>query len=425
MGARTVMYAKHWIFRLLLGAALVTLLLLSAQTAAAQTLGSIDYDDDNNGYIDLRTPAQLAAVQYDENGNGQRDDVPQAVWTDNYVAAFPTPLTGMGCPNSGCLGYELRRSLDLSGYANWSPIDAYSAVFRGNDYTLSNLTITGNASDNVGLFGQLKAGAQVLRLGISGADVTGTTTFNYQEVGILAGENRGSISYSYTTGTVAATGTGTGHSVGGLTGMNVAGANITASYSTAAVNGPAGGTGHSVGGLVGLNGNVSTGGSIHTSYASGAVAVTAPGDDATRAGGLVGHHKVGSITNSYAYGAVSVSSGSRAGGLTGQQAAAGANISRSYYDSQTTGQAGAGAGKTTRELQEVTGYSGIYADWNVNLDGLDGADDPWVFGAASDYPRLRVNGEPLAPQTSTALSSLDAGGGGGNLFPPRCPAPPA
>ncbi len=44
-----------------------------------------------------------------------------------------------------------------------------------------------------------------------------------------------------------------------------------------------------------------------------------------------------------------------------------------------------GKGKTTEELQWVTGYTGIYANW----DGDGFGDDPWDFGSSAHYPTLR------------------------------------
>ena len=40
------------------------------------------------------------------------------------------------------------------------------------------------------------------------------------------------------------------------------------------------------------------------------------------------------------------------------------------------------------ELKMPTGYSGIYANWNLNLDGQAGGDNPWNFGTTSQYPVL-------------------------------------
>ena len=62
-------------------------------------------------------------------------------------------------------------------------------------------------------------------------------------------------------------------------------------------------------------------------------------------------------------------------------------------------------GKSTAELKAPTGYTGIYADWNQDLDDFDwdgdpatGADDYWDFGDGSSYPALKVdfNGDGIA-----------------------------
>ena len=45
---------------------------------------------------------------------------------------------------------------------------------------------------------------------------------------------------------------------------------------------------------------------------------------------------------------------------------------------------------TTDRLRTPTGYTGIYADWNVDVDGDLTADDPWDFGA-NYYPALKVD----------------------------------
>ncbi|MDE0472096.1 MAG: hypothetical protein OXH57_09160 [Ekhidna sp.] len=33
----------------------------------------------------------------------------------------------------------------------------------------------------------------------------------------------------------------------------------------------------------------------------------------------------------------------------------------------------------------------IFKDWNLNIDGTDGADDPWDFGENDEYPVLKVD----------------------------------
>ena len=82
----------------LLGGALPDTGMASAQTATT------DYDDDNDGLIDVKTLAQLNAIRHDLNGNG---DATHA----DYIAAFPSRDTSasgrMGCPSGTCTGYEL------------------------------------------------------------------------------------------------------------------------------------------------------------------------------------------------------------------------------------------------------------------------------------------------------------------------------
>ena len=486
---------------MLVAAALLGGALLGAGTASAQTT-TTDYDDDNDGLIDIETLAQLNAIRYDLDGNG---DATHA----DYIAAFPnrdTSASGrMGCHQGNCTGYELRANLDFdtdgdgSTYTSgtgWTPLGghtnsatAFSATFEGNDYTVSNLYInlstTGDSEGNyVGLFGDLAATATIRNVGlvdpnvanaragagfsrtgalagrnnggtvsgsyVSGGVVTGNqgtvaavaypmtgcllgysqgtvsdsyatcaatatgTDDAFDRAGGLVGWNAGTVRDSYATGTVAgdlqagglvglssgsaalvtdsyATGavsaSAAGGYAGGLVGFSNAGADVTGSYATGAVS--ASGSSSYVGGLAG---NVSSAGTqVRTSYAIGAVSTS--GDNGN-AGGLVGElEDSADIVASYAAGAVSASGGgaNRLGGLVARISGAGSSVTNSYWDTQTSGQSAsaAGVGKTTSELQSPTGYTGIYAGWNLNLDGQTGDDDPWYFGAANQYPVLR------------------------------------
>ena len=60
-------------------------------------------------------------------------------------------------------------------------------------------------------------------------------------------------------------------------------------------------------------------------------------------------------------------------------------------------------GKTTRELQTVTAYTGIYANWNNNLDGVTGNDDPWDLGTKMQYPMLDYKMMSTNPQGGQAM----------------------
>ena len=214
--------------------------------------------------------------------------------------------------------------------------------------------------DNVGLFGTTGSTSVVRNVGLRAADVTGR-----YEVGGLVGYSNGTIRISYVTGGV------TGQSGGGLAGFNQG--RIVASYASAAVT-----TADDAGGLVGFSGS---GTRITASYATG------PVTGRSRAGGLTAG-SVSGITASYATGAVT--GDGTVGGLVGANFG---STTASYWDTTTSGvtTGSGGTGKTTSELQTPTGYTGIYADWNVDIDGVAGSDDPWDFGTASEYPVLKVD----------------------------------
>ena len=342
---------------------------------------------------------------------------------------------------------------EWNGGDGWLPINDNSsglnAEFEGNGHTISNLYIHRQDTDRVGLFATVGGSGKILNAGVVNAEMEGRSY-----AGILAGSNSGTITDSYATGSVSgdnyvgglvgdnsseitasyAAGSVSGDTyVGGLVGDNSSGGAITASYATGSVSG-----GSSVGGLVGDNsseitasyatGSVSggssvgglvgdsSGGAITASYATGSVSgrdnyagglvgfnssgITAgyatgsvSGD--TYVGGLVGfNNSVGAITASYATG--SVSGGSSVGGLAGFNNSGA--ITDSYWNTDIFGAGTDGEGRTTAQLQSPTGYTGIYRDWNADLDNADrndddatGADDFWDFGTSSQYPALKAD----------------------------------
>ena len=419
-----------------------------------------DYDRDDDGLIEVDRLAQLDAVRWDLNGDGAVDTGTSVANTAKYGAAFPSPITGMGCPLADhdgdtttaetpvCTGYELTQDLDFdtdgdgatyttssadivagdagdayyNGGMGWTPIgsgpssaDQFAATFDGKDKTISNLFI--NRTDtpgNIGLFGDIGGAGVVQNLGLLDVSVNYASASTGGVIGSLSGRSYGRVANCYATGTVA-TGSipsGTVFTTGGLVGF-LRGGTITGSYAAVAVSGKDGiagnpGSRNRIGGLVGRASQPSA--AIIASYATGAVTVGAHG----RAGGLVGTlASEGAVTASYATGAVSGGDRSIVGGLLGHNWMRGV-VTNSYWDTGTTGQAnsagGAGAiGKTTRELQSLTGYTGIYANWNVDVDNADGdnnaftgVDDPWDFGASRQYPVLKHGG--LDPDQQRRLS---------------------
>ncbi len=377
---------------------LAALLLLAV---APPVTAQIDYDSDDNRLIEIDSAAKLNAIRYDLDGNGMTTSSSDSV---NYAAngdGFPSPSSTQ-CPTS-CLGYELTADIDLSSYANWVPIGTDAARFAtqldGNGHTIANLTIgtavSGSTADKAGLFGMMDTTGSILRVGVTGANVYGGAASS-QELGILVGESRGTIRFSYVTGQVTSAASGRFHKTGGLVGHLREGGSISASYSTAAVNGPTVAANAQVtGGLVGQTGgtaNTNTG-TITAAYASGGVSATTTATNGYL-GGLVGYNFRGNINQSYAYGNVSGTlTTTYSGGLVGRTESWGTETD-SYYDSTTSGQSdtGKGVGHPTANLQGPLNYgSGIYASWDTNVDGVAGNDDPWDFGTASQYPVLKID----------------------------------
>ena len=350
-----------------------------------------------NSLIDVDSLAKLNAIRYDLNGNGAADSMTNAA---SYATAFPNPSTNMGCPSSGCNGYELTADLDFDtdddgdvdsddspSFPNWTPIGpsafGFTAEFKGNNYTISNLTMSGAKSNaDVGLFA--RSNGTITSVGLVDANMAFSSVAT-SFVGALVGRNLGTVRSSYATGSISDAGTALATSnFGGLAGTNFRG---TIAASWAAVSIDVSSINNDIGGLVGyLNG-----GTIIACYAAGAARSTG---NSTAVGGLAGVVSGAAVSHSYAVGAVSsTGSGGSAGGLFGR--ATGSNtIASSYWDVGTTGIAddansAAPEGVATSDLQSITSYTGVFADWNANVDGQTGADNPWEFGTAMQYPRLQ------------------------------------
>ena len=219
-------------------------------------------------------------------------------------------------------------------------------------------TVSGVA-DVGGLVGVMERGGLV-RSSTSDAVVTGTASSQTYAIGGLVGFNmRGRVQASMARGTLR----GPGGTAGGLVGTNWLESSIVASYSSSQVNN----TGERVGGLVGYNRGL-----VRASYSSGRV-----GDG----GGLIGFNGDGQVQHS-------------------------------YWDTDVSGAAtsSGGVGQTTAMMLEPSGYTDIYANWNVDLDGDGRPDDPWVFTSdGSDYPRLRLlRNTAGAARTGAIVLTADA-----------------
>ena len=369
-----------------------------------------------NGY-ELVTDLDL-----DTNGNGQAD-AGDRYWNDGLGWA-PMPIANLN----------------------------YSAVFEGNGHTISNLYMDKpDNMSNVGLFAATGGGANIRNLILDFIDIRGGEHIvgglvglnrgeiinvhvsgkmrSHHDIGLLAGENHGRVADSSASGTITgdsdvallvgenfkdvarsnASGAVTGrYAVGGLVGKQIgAESRVIGSSAVATVTSTTAfvGGGHSIGGLVGENQ-----GRIRASMAR--ATITGP---ASRVGGLVGHNpSTGTVVATHAQGQVN-STGSYVGGLVGQNIGlvrasysttrggaliggraghyhTGGGIGDSYWDTAASGTKTSpfGMGLTTAALMAPSGYTGIYENWNVDIDGDGRADNPWRFSTTGDrYPQLR------------------------------------
>ena len=336
-----------------------------------------DYDSDDDGLIEIATLDQLNAVRWDPDGNGN----PYAANAADYDAAFPDrnpyPAGRMGCIAIACFGYELAADLDFDtdndnsvtsadAYPDWTPLPAYSAVFNGNGHTVNRLTISG-ARTHAGLFAVLDSNGFIRNLGIINPDISSSSS--YASVGAIAGRNYGDITASYASGGAIRLNAARSRA-GGLVGLN--NGTIRAAWSSVPVDAGA----HpiaNVGGLVGFHG-----GRITASYAIGTVAASSASAQygrGTNVGGLTGHHSFdGRVTDSYC-----------------DLAAASTTYCTGHYQRSLTRPAA--IRQTTTPLQSPAGYAGLYANWNVDIDGDSRPDDPWDFGGTSTYPVLKFAGQ--------------------------------
>ncbi len=152
-----------------------------------------DYDTDDDGLIEVSNLAQLNALRWDLDGDG-------ASSRTDYAIAFPDASPGMGCPASGCIGYELTADLDFDSNGNgtpdegdaywnngagWLPIGnrslPFAATFDGNGYTISNLYIKGRTG--TGLFSVTHANSVIKRDWVGLCDRGGIRIRRWRRIG--------------------------------------------------------------------------------------------------------------------------------------------------------------------------------------------------------------------------------------------------
>ena len=403
-----------------------------------------DVDDNNNRLIEIHNLDQLALLRDDLNGDGTDDDNIDAI----------TAVGNTGCPDSGCNGYELIRSLnfsDANSYdddsgnsknmavwtnrsgSGWQPIGScsgfntctpYTAVFDGQGYSLADLFISVHRRTGVGLFAAFNGSIQNLHL--LNANIIISAGSSHAGLVVGYGRNARYENLSVTRGRLMGISTS---SIGSLVGDGI-NAKMRRSYAsdvTVVGNRRIGGlvghgegmdmrhsyiVGGSVTGIGDIGGLVGQGDGMDIRYSyiiDGTVSALDAG-----VGGLVGRGEGAKIRYSYvAGGSVSSDGSSFVGGLIGLASPA-TVVAVSYWDNETTGQstsAGGGTGQTVAMLQNPTNFTGIYADWGNfwcdpntgdEMESAAELEDPfvrvWDLGTSSQYPALNCMPGGLAAQ---------------------------
>ena len=301
-----------------------------------------------------------------------------AVNGDTYtVISDATQLQSMNGDLSG--KYVLATDIDAINSQDWdngrgfAPVgdaaSAFSGVLEGLGHQVDKLSINRPTTDNVGLFG-ITDGSVIQNIGLTNLNVLGR-----DNVGGMAGVNKGSIGNAYVTGTIAAV-----HNAGGLAGVNDG--TISNAYATSSINA----TGSVAGGMAGSLGST---GSISNAYASGVVT------GGSVAGGLVGE-SAGTISNTYASGLVT---GTSTGGLVAS--VTDGLVDSSYWNTDSTGQATSadGTGLSTAAMHDVNSFSG----WDIDNQG--GTGTVWRIYQGQTSPLLRSFLKPLSVDIHNTSSS--------------------
>jgi len=239
--------------------------------------------------------------------------------------------------DSSTAGYDELAGPAANEGKGWQPIigpggtPAFTGTFNGQGYEIRDLSINLPSKWYVGLFSVVGEEGRILNVGVVNADVTGAAY-----IGGLVGGNGGTVSNSYSTGSVICT-----YMAGGLIGMNTG--TVNDSYSTSSVTSETGASG-----LAGQNN-----GTINNSYSTGSVT----GSNST--GGLVGYNE--------------------------------GTVSDSFWDIETSGQAtsAGGTGKITAEMQHITTF--LEAGWNIIGVANPGTPDrsyTWNIVNEQTYPFL-------------------------------------
>lgn len=301
--------------------------------------------------------------------------------------------------------FVVTEDIDLSVETNFTPIGRgyhpFTGSFDGNGFTISNLTINSSEASEIGLFGYVYDGCELMNIKLVDVNVVGSAS-------LYLGALVGYVNEGVTITNCSAIGNLVGGSlspIGGLVGVNHGGV-LNNCFASGTVTG---GDNAKLGGLAGIN---RSSGSINESYAD----VDVFCGNVVQAGGLVGfNYNYAIISNCFATGLVTGGNSSCIGGLVGENRSIvnncyatgsvdtldlesiyitgligvndGYGVTSSYYDKDTTGyyddDISKGKSQTTEEMKKQETFAG----WDF--------DDIWKIKEDEFYPILQWQPTPV------------------------------
>ena len=272
-------------------------------TRGTFSLGSADAEKIKDGILTVTTAAFLPAGENAWDGTAKTEPAKDADGV--YQIGTASELAWFGANGSNASAV-LTADIDLAGY-DWTPLNKFYGSFNGDGHTIRNLYIN-SASYPVGLFGYVKTGASVTKLGITG-NVT-TTNKSYGQAGGIAGymESDTSVTKSWSSVNVTC-----GKHGGGIAGYTAGGSAITDCYATGTIRTISANECY-LGGICGSYFSNTDGATITNCYSTSTV--IGSGGNASYVGGLSPIKAEANYVNSY-YLEGAVSGASPKYGITG------------------------------------------------------------------------------------------------------------
>lgn len=370
----------------------------------------------NAGKIDWSKSTGLVSALYDMNGSYTPGALlSNTQWTPQRYSGAVTQITAYKLVNdtadlqkvSGDLSGNYALGKDVSA-GTISPIASDQTPFTGQFDGFGHSVNVDAVSTVIspvcqcvfgGLFAVIGTNGVVRNINVSGSSTNATSTD--AALGMLAGENFGTIAYATSGGRV---GGSNYNENGGLVGVNLGLIERSSSSADAGDAGNSGGlavsnygtivqsfstgtvTGYTAGGLVQYNGGV-----ILQSYSTAAVNSASGGVNASSAGSLVNDNgPSGVISESFAAGAVIPAGtvGARTAGIAASnEGKIAANV---YWDAQRTQQANGVFTNTGTPVSNANGLTTAQMSQQGSFSGYDfSSGGAWALPAGATHPVLK------------------------------------